>query len=199
VTSFLDKQKITGVVLSGGLSRRMGGQEKALINFKGKAMISHVLERLKPQVATVIINTNRQIEQYKQLGYPIISDQFGHFDGPLAGIYSALLETKTAYLLVVPCDSPLISHNLVERLYFEMAQADSPVALAHDGERLQPVFALISTALTASLKQYLQSGQRKLDRWFEENKATIVDFSDSKKMFYNINTAEELQALEDKG
>lgn len=196
--SLTDKQNITGVVLSGGLSRRMGGQEKALLKLNGKAMICYTLERVAPQVDSLIINTNRQTEQYSQLGYPIMGDRFGHFDGPLAGIYTALSHIRRPYLLVVPCDSPLVTDDLAERLYRAIQQSGGQMAVAHDGERLQPVFALIDIKLRASLKQYLESGQRKLDRWYEENGAVIVDFSDAKEMFLNINTPEELSNLEKK-
>jgi len=196
--SFTDKQKITGVILSGGLSRRMGGQEKALLKLNGKEMILHILERLAPQVNSLIINTNRHIEQYRQFGYPVINDQFGHFDGPLAGIYTAISHVHSPYLLVVPCDSPLITNDLVERLYRALKENSCQMTVAHDGERLQPVFALLDVRLSTSLKHYLESGQRKLDRWYEGNGAVTVDFSDAKEMFFNVNTLEELSALEEK-
>ncbi len=193
-----NRPKITGVVLSGGLSRRMGGQEKALLKLKGKTMIRYTLEKLGPQVNTLIINANQHTEQYQQYGYPVIGDQFGNFDGPLAGIYTALSYSNDPFLMVVPCDSPLISDNLVERLYSGICNSKSLIAVAHDGERLQPVFALISNQLNSSLESYLKTGQRKLDSWYVENRAAIVDFSDAKEMFLNINTAEDLVALEKK-
>jgi molybdopterin-guanine dinucleotide biosynthesis protein A len=195
---FKDKPKITGVVLSGGLSRRMNGQEKAFLKLKGKAMICYTLEKLAPQVSTLVINANQHTEQYRQYGYPVIKDEFGSFDGPLAGIYTALSYTTDPYLMVVPCDSPLISDDLIQRLYNAVCNNKSQLAVAHDGNRLQPVFALISTQLKSSLKSYLENGQRKLDNWYIKSGATIVDFSDTKEMFLNINTAEDLAALEKK-
>lgn len=196
MSQFNGKNKITGIVLAGGLSRRMGGQDKGLMTLNGKPMVQHVLDRLKPQVDSLIINTNRELKRYKQFGFPLLTDQFGHFDGPLAGIYSAMSQATTQYLLISPCDSPFITDNFVEQLYDACQNNNSLAAVAHDGIRIQPVFALIDTQLKDSLKQYLESGQRKLDRWYQQNEAAIVDFSDAKKMFLNINTLEELAKLE---
>lgn len=193
---FSGKNEITGVVLAGGLSRRMGGKDKGLMKLNGKPMIQHVLDRLKPQVDSLLINANRELEQYELFGYPLLTDQFGHFDGPLAGIYSALCLSTTQYLLVTPCDSPFVADNLVERLYDACQNNNSLAAVAHDGERIQPVFALLDTRLKTSLKAYLENGQRKLDNWYRQNEAVIVDFSDAKNMFLNINTIEELSDLE---
>lgn len=192
----LDRAKITGVVLAGGRGRRMGGQDKGLIRFKGRPLVGYALEALDSVAAHILINANRNREAYARFGYPVISDRTDTYDGPLAGLLSAMRAAETPYVLTVPCDSPLVTGQLLERLCRTMQETGAELCAAHDGERLHPVFLLAERRLADSLERYLASGQRKIDLWFEQHRLALADFSDHPELFANINTPEELAALE---
>lgn len=190
-------ENVTGMVLAGGKARRMGGQDKGLIEINGQAMIQYVLDVLKPQVNEILINANRNLSTYEKFGYPVISDQLEDYQGPLAGIAAAMEVSKTNYICTCPCDGPLIAQDLVTRLYSVIesnAKTQSSgveIAVAHDGHRLQPVYALISCSLQQSLLDYLSSGERKIDRWYAQHNFIAVDFSNKQDCFININTPED--------
>ncbi|HSN24340.1 MAG TPA: molybdenum cofactor guanylyltransferase, partial [Methylomicrobium sp.] len=141
----------------------------------------------------------RNKEQYEAFGLPVIADQTDSFDGPLAGILTAMIHANTDVLLVMPCDSPLIKAEHLQKLLATRAENDADVAVAFDGERLHPVFLAIKTSLKNSLQNYLASGQRKLDRWLEQQKMVKADFSNEPEIFININTLTELSELEARG
>ncbi len=188
-------KKVTGVVLAGGKARRMGGQDKGLIEINGKAMIAYVIRTLKPQVREVVINANRNTELYAQFGYPVFSDYLTDFQGPLAGIAAAMDIVTTDYICTCPCDGPLIPHDLVSRLFNALQGHTGTISVAHDGSRLQPVYALISCTLRTSLRAYLTTGERKIDRWYARHQLTAVDFSDHKNSFMNVNTPADKVSL----
>lgn len=192
----ISKALVTGVVLAGGLARRMNHQDKGLVSYKGQALVSYAIEAMSPLVTAILLNANRNQETYQQFGYPVIADQTNQFDGPLAGILTAMLAAKTALLLVMPCDSPLITTTHLKRLLAVREQADSDVAIAFDGERLHPVMVVLKTALKDSLLAYLDKGERKMETWLTQHAWVKVDFSDSKHVFANINTLPDLLALE---
>lgn len=188
--------KITGVVLAGGLARRMGGGDKGLIPFAGKPLIAHALSAIARVSDEVLINANRNLEQYREFGYPVVSDDTQSFDGPLAGILSAMTVAKGNYLLTVPCDSPLIDAAILKRMIATMEQEPVDCLVAEDGERMHPVVLLMDCALKDKLKSYLQRGERKIDRFFMQYRFKSVDFSDRPEVFRNVNTREELAELE---
>ncbi len=189
--------KVTGVILAGGLARRMNNQDKGLVLFHRRPMVSYAIDSIKPLVDQVIINANRNLDAYRQFGLPVVSDQNGNFEGPLAGILSAMTYTDTELLLVLPCDSPLITTDHLQRLLKAGLNPEIDVAVAFDGERLHPVFLAIKTTLESSLKNYLGSGERKIDRWLMKHRMTQVDFSDDPEVFVNVNTLAELSELEE--
>ena len=188
--------QVTGVILAGGRATRMGGIDKGLIPVNGRPMIAWVIDALRPQVAELFINANRNPDEYRAFGYPIIDDGDREFRGPLAGIASGMRAATTEYVAFAPCDSPLICGDLVSRLYDALSSAGTRIAVAHDGERLQPVFALLESALLDDLVRYLDSGGRKIDRWYAEHGFASADFSDAAASFANINAPEERQAVE---
>ncbi len=190
------KRQTTGVILAGGLARRMGGRDKGLLAFEGRPLIRHVIDALRPQVERLIVNANRNLESYARFGLPVVEDEVEGFQGPLAGILSAMHQAATPWLLVVPCDAPHPPPDLRERLMEAAQKRNALIAVAHDGVRLQPVHALISTALAADLEQWLASGGRKIDRWYARHPMAVVDFSDRPEAFLNLNTPEERQRLE---
>ncbi|MCZ6718872.1 MAG: molybdenum cofactor guanylyltransferase MobA [Gammaproteobacteria bacterium] len=192
------KEIITGVILAGGRAQRMGGCDKGLIKLLGKPLVEYVIRALKPQVAEMIINANRNRERYAAYGYPIIADLMDGFYGPLAGMASAMQAAKTPYIVTTPCDSPFVPSDLVKRLYGGIEEQAAEIAVAHNGERLQPVFALLDRNLQSSIIAYLKRGERKIDRWYEEHRLTIVDFSDQPNTFVNVNTPEDVETVESK-
>ena len=187
-------KSVTGVILAGGRATRMGGEDKGLVLLRDRPMIQWVLDRLSSQVSKILISANRNKTQYAELGYGIVSDNSSDFQGPLAGIAAALAQTDTPWLVSVPCDSPLIPLDLIGRLHDQVVRGGARAGAAHDGHRLQPAFTLVHRDLLADLVSYLESGERKIDRWLERHAFRSVDFSDCEEMFLNVNTPADLEA-----
>ncbi|KAF3978152.1 MAG: molybdenum cofactor guanylyltransferase [Methylococcales symbiont of Iophon sp. n. MRB-2018] len=190
------QNKVTGVVLAGGLARRMNNQDKGLIKYKNKPLVKYAYEAISQVADPVFINANRNQQAYRQFSSKVISDQTDTFDGPLAGVLSAMMHAKTELLIVMPCDSPLIKPRHLQKLITALIEDKMDIAVAFDGERLHPVLLAVKTSLQNSLENYLQQGQRKIDKWLEQHALIKVDFSDEANIFLNINTLTELQALE---
>ena len=193
----IQKADITAVILAGGLGRRMGGQDKGLLEFDGRLMIEILIEALQYQQLDIVINANRNQSKYEVYGYPVICDDLEGFQGPLAGFASAMAIVKSSYILTLPCDSPQIANHFAERFIDTHNREQAPICVAHDGERLQPVYALLDTGLLDNLKQFLHSGERKIDRWYSQHGYARVDFSAETAMFENMNTPEDRQRLLD--
>ena len=191
------RDKITAVVLAGGRARRMGGEDKGLIAVAGKPMVAHTTDALRPQACEIVINANRNCDAYATAtGCRVIADTTGHFAGPLAGMASALEASATPLLLTAPCDSPLVTRELGPRLHAALARDDAEIAVAHDGERLQPVFALLARSTLPSLLAFLEAGERKIDIWYATRRMVTADFSGVPDTFLNINTPFERDHLE---
>ncbi len=186
---------ITAVILAGGQGRRMGGQDKGLLDFGGRLLIEILIESLQSQPLDIVINANRNQSTYQSYGYPVISDELEDFQGPLSGFASAMAVVETDFILTLPCDGPMLADNFAGRFIDAHNREQEPVCVAHDGERLQPVYALINTGLLDDLKRFLRSGERKIDRWYAQYDYTTVDFSSDATMFENINTPEDQQRL----
>jgi len=183
---------VTGVILAGGKGRRMEGKDKGLVQYQQKPLISYAIQSLKSQVDALIINANRNIELYQDFGYPVIEDSLDKFCGPLAGMLSAMKAVDTDYILTAPCDSPRISVQLRQRMMEAMLLEQADLAVAHDGERLQPVFCLLPCTLQDELEAHIQQGGRKIDLWLAEHKMAVVDFSDQADSFINFNHPEDV-------
>src|SRR5512145_1104233 len=138
---------VTGLVLAGGLGRRMGGLVKGLVPLAGRPMIEHVLAALRPQVREVWINSNRNQERYGAYGHPVIGDRVAGYLGPLAGVLGALERLQGGFLLTVPCDAPLLAPDLAARLHAACVEAGADLAVASDGARQHPVFLLLQARL----------------------------------------------------
>ncbi len=188
--------EITAVILAGGRGRRMGGKDKGLIEINGLPLIEHVVSAVAPQVGQLFINANRNIEEYRHYGFPVVSDTMADYQGPLAGFASNMAVAETDYIVTIPCDSPLLPADLVQRLVHALQNEDAELAVAHDGKRLQPVFALIKVSLLPSLQEFLQRGDRKIDLWYAEHKMAKADFSDVPETFLNINTPGDQEQLQ---
>lgn len=190
------REQVSGVILAGGKATRMGGEDKGLVPVNERPMIDWVIDALRPQVAEVLINANRNHDAYREFGCPVIADADREFRGPLAGFASGLQAAGTPYVVFAPCDSPLLRRDLVTRLYAALSAAHRRIAVAHDGDRLQPVFALLDRGLADDLEQYLADGGRKIDQWYARHGYATADFSDAAGSFSNINSPADRQALE---
>ena len=190
------REQVTGVILAGGRATRMGGVDKGLVQIGGRPMIAWVVDTLRSQVADVLINANRNHDTYRGFGCDVVDDGDSEFRGPLAGMASGMRRARTPYIAVVPCDSPLLYSGLVQRLHDAARASGAPIAAAHDGERLQPVFALLACELLDDLAGYLDDGERKIDRWYARHGYESVDFSDVAESFANINAPDDKRALE---
>jgi molybdopterin-guanine dinucleotide biosynthesis protein A len=186
---------ISGIVLAGGLARRMGGIDKGLARLGGRAMIEHVIERLSPQVAELIINANRNTERYAQLGYRVVPDVIEGFAGPLAGLERGLAEAAHDLVVTAPCDSPFLPLDLVTRLHGALNAAQADLAVARTGSQPHPVFCLCRRRLHPHLESYLAQGGRKIDAWYAALKVVEVAFDDQAEAFGNINTPWELERI----
>lgn len=192
----IGRDDITAVILAGGQGRRMGGQDKGLIEIDGKPLAAILVDRLERQGVDIVINANRNHSQYRQFGYPVISDRLDDYQGPLAGFASAMAAVDSKFILTLPCDGPRLADDYVARFIEACKGADSGVLVAFDGERLQPVHAMVGVDLLPSLDDFLGSGERKIDRWYAQHAFRRVDFSDCADMFRNINTPSDQASLQ---
>lgn len=185
--------RITGLVLAGGLGRRMGGRDKGLQRLAGRPLVAHVIERLAPQVDTLLISANRNQETYRAFGYPVIGDTIEGFVGPLAGMHAGLKACRTPLLMTVPCDSPCLPPDLVARLNKGLERSGAMAAVARTSDGLQPVFALMRREVLLDLDSFLSEGGRGIQAWLRRLTLATIDF-DNAAAFANINTPEELAA-----
>jgi len=186
--------RIAGVILAGGLGRRMGGADKGLVDYRGRPLVAHAAERLAPQVNELFINANRNVDRYGVYGARVIADRDGNFLGPLAGLSAALHETACDLVVTVPCDSPNLPEDLVGRLAEGLRSAGADVAVAQAAGRLHPVFCLCRREVLATLDRYLAQGGRRVEEWVRSRNWVAVDFDDKPEAFRNLNTAEDLQS-----
>jgi molybdenum cofactor guanylyltransferase len=184
--------EIGGLVLAGGQGRRMGGVDKGLQLLQGRPLMQHVIERLRPQVDSVLINANQNLERYAEFGCPVVPDRIDGFAGPLAGLDAGLHATGAPLIVTVPCDSPFLPSDLVARLATALSAIDADVAVARTGSQSHPVFALVCTRVRSHLADFLARGERKIDLWYASLRVVEVDFDDEAEAFTNINTRAEL-------
>jgi molybdopterin-guanine dinucleotide biosynthesis protein A len=184
--------QITGAVLAGGASTRMGGVDKGLAELFGKPLVAHVIAVLHLQVDDILIIANRQADAYARHA-PVQADSASGFRGPLAGIATALAACRTPWLLTVPVDCPRIATDLAARL--GQAIGEGACTVAHDGERRQPLFALYRRELAVDAANALE---RNLPVWNWQDACGVreVDFSDQAATFANLNSAEEFRRWE---
>ncbi|MFM1662082.1 molybdenum cofactor guanylyltransferase MobA [Aeromonas salmonicida] len=189
-----DAFPVSAVILAGGRATRMGGEDKGWVALAGRPLIDHVLERLRPQVDEVLINANRSQTRYQALA-PVISDDNNDYLGPLAGMQAGLAAAHHDWVLFVPCDGPALPHDLMSRFRAALTP-DTELVVAHDGDWLQPVVALLHKSLLPSLSAALAEGERKIDIWFARHKMAVVSFADQPDAFINLNSPTELAAYE---
>jgi len=190
------KEKITGVILAGGLGRRMGGIDKGLQELRGQPLVHWVVERLAPPVDELLINANQNGERYAAFGHRVVPDQIPGFAGPLAGLHAALSAASYPLVATVPCDSPFLPDDLVFRLFSALTAAHADLAVARTFDQAHPVFCLCKRGVLPHLSEFLESGGRKIDRWYSTLNIVEVSFDDEADAFENINTREELGRFE---
>jgi molybdopterin-guanine dinucleotide biosynthesis protein A len=188
--------KITGVILAGGLGRRMGGIDKGLQELRGQPMVHWVVERLAPQVDELLINANQNGERYAAFGHRVVPDQIPDFAGPLAGLHAALTAAAHPLVATAPCDSPFLPADLISRLGTALVAANADLAVARTFDQPHPVFCLCKRQVLPHLTDFLASGGRKIDRWYSTLNIVEVPFDDEAAAFENINTREELSRFD---
>ena len=193
-----DTPRVTGLILAGGQGRRMGGVDKGLQPLRGRPMVAWVLERLAPQVTEVIVNANQNQAEYARLGCRVVGDEIGGFAGPLAGLQAGLKANVHPFLVTVPCDSPFLPRDLVQRLHAALIANHADLAVAKTGDQPHPVFSLVRESLAGHLTKFLAGGGRKIDTWYASLKVVEVPFDDQPDAFSNINTPADLAEHERK-
>ncbi len=191
-----------GVVLAGGLARRMGGGDKPMRLLGGRPMLDHALSRLTPQVAAVLLNANGDPARFAAYPLPVVADGLPDHPGPLAGILAALdwaaaQRPDLPWIASVPGDSPFIPHDLVARLHAARAEAGVPLACARSGGQAHPPIGLWPVALREDLRAALLAGERKIDRWTARHGCAHADWpADPVDPFFNANAPEDLAEAE---
>lgn len=183
---------ITGVVLAGGLGRRMGGVDKGLQELDGRPLVAWVIERLAPQVDELLLNANRNAERYAAFGHAVVADRIDGFAGPLAGLHAALSVARHPLVATAPCDSPFLPTDLVARLHAALDDSGAELAVARSLGRVQPVFCLCRRTALPALSAHLAAGGRRIERWFCSLPLVEVSFEDQPAAFANINSVEDL-------
>lgn len=217
----ISKNHITGLILAGGQSRRMaaafpsaGAGDKGLLDLHGKPMLAHVIARLAPQAARLVINANGDPARFAAFDLPVVADTIPGFVGPLAGVLAGMRWTQSnapnaTHVVSVSADAPFLPEDLVERLAAAIAPPAAPktaasaIALASSGGELHPVIGLWPVALADDLEAALTSGVRKVLAWTDRHGTVPVDFPfvefDGRRIdpFFNANTPEELDEARD--
>lgn len=174
----LDK-KIIGMVLAGGKGTRIGGEDKGLVFYQNRPLVSYSIDMLRPLVDTIVINANRNLPTYKQFGFHVITDENTHFDGPLAGILAVLNQIESDLLLIVPCDSPLMTTENLKQLLLQQAEKNLDICVASDNQKLHPLFLVIKTHLKTDLAIFLNNGGRKVQQWIKKHHFESISFDNA--------------------
>lgn len=194
---------VTGVILAGGLSRRMGGGDKGLLDLGGATMLGRVIDRLRPQVGRLVINANGDAARFGAFGLPVVADATADFPGPLAGILAGMRWSlahvpAVRHIATVSSDAPFLPTDLVTRLSPAIAGRPDAIVLARSGGDVHPVIALWPVALADDLQAQLAAGTRKILAWAERHAIAQVDFPQIEiggrwvDPFFNANTPEDL-------
>ena len=194
---------VAGLLLAGGLARRMGGGDKCLRLLGGRPILAHIVERLAPQTRRLALNANGDPARFAEFGLPVVADSVEGFAGPLAGILAGLEWAKTEapdcpLLLSAPTDAPFLPRDLVRRLLDARAREGAEIAMAASGGQVHPVVGLWPMALAEDLRRALvEEGIRKVDAWTARHKVAVVEFPiEGYDPFFNANRPEDLAEAE---
>ena len=187
-----------GVVLAGGLARRMGGGDKARIRVGGRSILERVIGRLHPQCSGLVLNANADASRFADFGLPVVADSVPDFPGPLAGILAGLdwaanQAAEPEWVVSAPSDCPFLPRDLVARLHQARIEAGATLACAASGDRRHPVIALWPVALREDLRRALTAeGVRKVDEFAARYAVGTAAWAISPvDPFFNVNTAEQ--------
>jgi len=192
----INKNKILFSILAGGQSKRFGGGYKTFTNIKGTTILNQIIKKLNNFSEDIIINANN-LDEFKDLDYPIVQDYFKGFLGPLAGIHSSILWTKNNHIskdwvFTVPSDTPFLPNNLLDE-FLHAYSPDKDIFIARSNKRHHPVIAMWNISLLESLENELKSKNSKIMLWVNKHKFKFVEFDiDQEKNFFNINTQDDL-------
>jgi molybdopterin-guanine dinucleotide biosynthesis protein A len=196
-------EAVVGLLLAGGLARRMGGGDKCLRLLAGRPLLSHSIERMRSQVDAMVLNANGDAARFAAFDLPVIADSVEGFAGPLAGILSGMewaarRDPSARWLVSVPTDAPFLPPDLVGRLRAAAQEAGAPLACAASKGRSHPVIGLWSIALEPALRRALIEEEiRKIDRWTARYKVATVAFAaEPVDPFFNANTPDDLAEAE---
>ena len=183
--------RLSAIVLAGGRGRRMGGQDKGLIPFNNRPMVTWLTDTLNQLTDDITISANRHVDDYARLGYPVVADttRYGEYAGPLSGIVSCVSQVRGSIVVVAPCDMPGITEEAVTTLV--EALGENGVACYSDGERQQSLFFVAKTNLLATIDDYLGEGGRSVRGWLESQGA-MVRSARNPEWFRNINLPSDL-------
>lgn len=187
--------KISAVVLAGGQAKRMSGADKGLQPLHGKPLVAWVLERIAPQVDEILLSANRNRASYAAFGYPVLADETPDFNGPLAGLRQGMAAALHPLVLCVPCDTPFLPSDLVQRLLAALEKNQAQIAIAATLEHSHRTVCLCRCDLSDHLKAFLAQGGRKVGDWQASLKSVEVFFQETEN-FRNFNTLEDLSASE---
>jgi molybdenum cofactor guanylyltransferase len=192
-----------GLVLAGGLARRMGGGDKALLKIGRQTILDRVLGRLEAYCKPIVLNANGDPARFAAARLPVVADSIPDFAGPLAGIlagldWAAVNAPNIEWLASVPGDCPFLPKDLVPRLHAARAAEKAPLACARSGEWRHPVAALWAAALRNDLRRALNEGLRKIEAWTAHHGVAIAAWPDKPvDPFFNVNTPEDLAKAEE--
>lgn len=188
--------QVTYLILAGGQGQRMNGADKGLMLWQDKPMIEHIINTIDAPADQIIISANRNLNIYKKYATNVINDEVNNFQddyqGPLAGISSAMHICTAPYLLCLPCDTPAPPENLFDHLWQCLQTQKKESAICHDGDRLQPLFSLLSCKHKPFLNTFLQQGRRKVHDFISMIDPAICDFSSQHDRFNNFNRPEDM-------
>jgi molybdopterin-guanine dinucleotide biosynthesis protein A len=201
------REHAVGIVLAGGKSSRMGGGDKCLLPLAGRPILAHVIERLKPQVAELIISANGDPARFSAFGLPVVEDRLGDYAGPLAGIHAGLEWVRTnrpesRFMLTAATDTPFLPLDLVDRLWPALGKGEPDLAVARSADGMHEVFGLWTVTLAPDLEASLLSGDRKVSDWVRQHQAKEVMFPPLEiggraiDPFFNANRPDDLDAAE---
>jgi molybdenum cofactor guanylyltransferase len=187
-----DGMRTCALILAGGRGTRLDGQDKGWVAYRGTPLIEQVIQRLQPQVDELVISCNRNIQRYRNLGYPVTADEHADFGGPLAGIAAASRLCTADYILLSPCDAPRLPTNLVQRLLQALQDSGADAAIPVDGFGRQYLSSLLRRKVIDSAQASLDNGVFAVKRWLATLTCVDVNFGQAEDGFYNINRLEEL-------
>ena len=196
-------QSVVGIILAGGLAKRMGGGDKCLLPLAGKTLLQRTVERAQPQVGQLLLNANGSSLRFARTRLPVIPDIYPGNLGPLAGIHAGLSWMQTTnpdaeWLASFASDTPFFPADLVTRLFDAATGQNAQLAVAKSRDRTHPIFALWHASLLGKIDQQLQSGDiPRLQDWIKQQKLVEVEFEvENYDPFFNINVPQDLYAAE---